>query len=331
MKKGAYAVGILVLILSLTSLTNVVSIQDFTGFTTKEIPVETTNTEILTFFCPQDHCAEKLIHLINNAETIDCAFFELDHKDIINALENKNHRLVIDGNYKHELPDYFNAKFDTKNQFSHNKFCIFDNNIVWTGSMNPTFNGDQKNNNNALIIESSILANNYQKEFDQLWNQHFGKKKQEQDIHHKLILNNISIENYFCPQDNCSEQIIKELEKAQSSIHFMTFSFTHKEILPILLEKHQQGIIIKGIFEKRQKSKYANYQPLKDAGINVQWDSNPATMHHKVFIIDQKTTITGSMNPTKNGDTNNDENLLIIHNKAITKAFLTEFQKVLTN
>jgi len=51
-------------------------------------------------------------------------------------------------------------------------------------------------------------------------------------------------------------------------------------------------------------------------------------MHHKVFIIDNETVITGSFNPTKNADLRNDENILIIHNKWIAKKYLKEFEKV---
>ena len=51
-------------------------------------------------------------------------------------------------------------------------------------------------------------------------------------------------------------------------------------------------------------------------------------MHHKVFIIDNKTVITGSYNPTANGNKNNDENMIIIHDKGIANKFLEEFNKI---
>ena len=53
-------------------------------------------------------------------------------------------------------------------------------------------------------------------------------------------------------------------------------------------------------------------------------------MHHKVFIIDQETVITGSFNPTNAGDSKNDENILIIKDKGIAKQFKEEFDKVYT-
>ncbi len=36
----------------------------------------------------------------------------------------------------------------------------------------------------------------------------------------------------------------------------------------------------------------------------------------------------GSFNPTKNGDTDNDENILIIHDAAIAKKFVEEFNRL---
>jgi len=51
-------------------------------------------------------------------------------------------------------------------------------------------------------------------------------------------------------------------------------------------------------------------------------------MHNKVFIIDNKTTITGSYNPTSAGTNKNDENMLVIHDEKISDQFLEEFKRI---
>ncbi|PIZ50622.1 hypothetical protein COY27_06455 [Candidatus Woesearchaeota archaeon CG_4_10_14_0_2_um_filter_33_13] len=51
-------------------------------------------------------------------------------------------------------------------------------------------------------------------------------------------------------------------------------------------------------------------------------------MHHKVFIIDNRTVITGSYNPTGGGDKSNDENILIVEDEEIAGRFVEEFIKV---
>jgi phosphatidylserine/phosphatidylglycerophosphate/cardiolipin synthase-like enzyme len=52
-------------------------------------------------------------------------------------------------------------------------------------------------------------------------------------------------------------------------------------------------------------------------------------MHHKVIVIDGETVVTGSYNFSKNAETRNNENLLIIKgNREIAEAYLAEFERV---
>lgn len=51
-------------------------------------------------------------------------------------------------------------------------------------------------------------------------------------------------------------------------------------------------------------------------------------MHHKFFVIDNKTVITGSFNPTKAADYSNDDNLVVIRNTEIAKQYSHEFQRI---
>ena len=53
-------------------------------------------------------------------------------------------------------------------------------------------------------------------------------------------------------------------------------------------------------------------------------------MHHKVILIDGETVITGSYNFSKNAETSNDENILILKNREIAGAFLREFRRCWT-
>ena len=107
----------------------------------------------------------------------------------------------------------------------------------------------------------------------------------------------------------------------------MTFSFTDEEIADAILFKNLKDT--RGVFEKTQAaSQYSQYLRLKDFGLNVKTDKNSAFMHHKVFIIDNKTVITGSYNPTGAGNYKNDENVVIIDDENIAKEYLKEFDRV---
>ena len=108
------------------------------------------------------------------------------------------------------------------------------------------------------------------------------------------------------------------LSTAEEFIYFMTFSFTHGGIDNVLLLKNMQNVTISGIFEKRGAgSQYSKFKVLDYQGADVRKDSNSNTFHHKVFIIDEKIVITGSFNTSKNADTRNDENILIIYDKDV--------------
>ena len=97
--------------------------------------------------------------------------------------------------------------------------------------------------------------------------------------------------------------------------------------------KNIGGVVdVKGVTEaKRVNMQYEQFKYLNDSGVNIRPDHNKYTMHHKVIIIDNSTVITGSYNPTKSGDTKNDENVVIIHDPAIAGLFLGEFEKVWEN
>ena len=321
----------LVLILSLTGY----YFEDFDVFTNLTGNVITESYisdtgEIELYFCPHQDCETPLINLINEAQTsVHCAFFELDLENLQNKILEKkvaglDVKIVTDEQYLYEFNHSF-VKTD-KSGLMHNKFCIIDDKKISSGSMNPTNNGAFKNNNNLLIIESKTLATNYEAEFQEMWNGMF--KKGDVVLNPNVKINNIEIQNYFCPDDNCADRIKEELKKATKSIHFMTFSFTHEGIANILLLKYAEGLNVQGIFEARQVSKYSQYENLLAKGLDVQKDSNKANMHHKTFIIDEEIVITGSMNPSNGGDKRNDENVLIIKDKQIAKRYLEEFNKL---
>ncbi|OYT61119.1 hypothetical protein B6U81_03780 [Thermoplasmatales archaeon ex4484_30] len=158
----------------------------------------------------------------------------------------------------------------------------------------------------------------------------FGRYSPRNTPYPDFVTNGIGMEVYFAPEDNVSSEIIKEIEAANHTIYFETFVFTHHEIEQAIIEKNKSGVNAKGIFEKNMKyHSNSTFQNMSSNGINVTWDRSPEIMHNKVFIIDNKTVITGSFNPSKNADTKNDENVIIIHNENIAREYIDEFYRIL--
>jgi len=280
------------------------------------------------YFCPADDCGKALeMHISSANSSVYCALYDINLKGVISALAKKSKtadvKLVMDNsNYKGQVKG--NVKLDDDRQLMHNKFCVIDGIIVITGSFNPTNNDNYENNNNMLVVYSRILARNYENEFDELWSGEFGKGNRIKNP--VLYINDIKIENYFCPEDNCASHIIDLIKNAESSIYFMSFSFTNEEIADALIKKN---VDVRGIFDAQQSSnKFSQLKRQQEFGIKVKKDSGKYKMHHKVFIIDNETVATGSFNPTLSADEKNDENLLIIHDKRIASAFLKEFDSL---
>jgi len=296
------------------------------------------------YFTYEDDVEGCTVDLIDSAQdNIYMAVYDLDLESVADALTRASDRgvnitMIMDNTQAEREASMCNCLQEkgiplvldrSKSDFMHNKVIVVDGKKVWTGSTNPTQNGVNKNNNNALVIESEELAENYIAEIEEMWCQYeLGERKVTPTPHPDFEIGGVRVENYFAPEDDVEEEILSELDSAESSIRFMTFTFTSDPIEEKLIEKSEDGVDVKGIFESRQTSRYAAYGPLCDSGITVIKDKNGYTMHHKVFIIDNITTITGSFNPTKHANEDNDENILIIHDSAVSQEYLEEFDNL---
>jgi phosphatidylserine/phosphatidylglycerophosphate/cardiolipin synthase-like enzyme len=220
---------------------------------------------------------------------------------------------------------------DRRESTMHNKFVVIDRVEVWTGSLNFTISDVYRNNNNLIRIRSAQMAENYTAEFNEMFEQDlFGDKTLPQTPYASLTINNTLIEVYFSPDDGTAAEIIRHIQGARQSIHFMAFSFTSDHIAGAMLAKAAEGVSVAGVFEASQVGSNigGEFQLMRAAGLDVRLDGNPRNMHHKVIIIDEGTVITGSYNFSANAEKRNDENTLVIHDPAIAGQFMAEFERL---
>ena len=276
---------------------------------------------ISVHFCPAEDCEQMVVDFLDG-DDIRCAFYDLNLEPLKGLLRQKNAQIVIDEDNARKAQG---LDIVTKSGYGlmHDKFCVVDRKKVFTGSMNPTLRDTKMNNNNLIFIESDVIASYYSDEFEELVTKTSNDKKKS-----SVLLDGVEVAIYFCPEDDCADKVVKELKKAEKSIHFMAFSFTHSGIANAVLLRMKEGVSVQGVYEKMQLNEYTTFDVLKEQGADVKIDGNPTNMHHKVFVIDGKTVVTGSMNPTAGGDERNDENLLIIKDEKIAQQFEEEFGKV---
>ena len=281
-----------------------------------------------------------LVEALDQARTgIDAALYDLNLWSVRNALIRAHERGVLvhlvmeegsrDRLEVQELIDVgIPIVFDQADSLMHNKFFVIDGAEIWTGSMNLTVNGAYRHLNNLVRVRSSLLAENYSMEFNEMFLEgYFGENSLENTPHPDLFLDGVRIETYFSPDDSPAARIMQLILEAEESIDFLYYSFTSDGIADALLYQETQGIQIRGVFDAYQDRNGlgGEYQRLNDYGLDVYLDVHPEKLHHKVIIIDDSIVITGSYNLTRSAEIRNDENVLIIHDKEIASSYLGEF------
>ncbi len=290
---------------------------------------------------------EKLIGYIERAQsTIHIAAFEFNLTPVADALvaakqRGVDVRWVTDdenglgadnepghGQFKQLRQAGIEVRADKRSVLMHNKFIIFDGQTVWTGSTNLTINDNFRNNNNVIVIDSQPLADIYEAQFNDLWRGRFGSDSPSDVDAQALTIRSTSVQVLFSPEDDAMPYLISLVESAEKSIRFMAFSFTHEELSQAVLERARAGVDVAGIFETRaSETQYSALPPLYCAGVPVRQDGNKDTFHHKVFIVDGKIVVTGSLNFSNNANENNNENTLILMNARIAQQYLKEFTR----
>jgi phosphatidylserine/phosphatidylglycerophosphate/cardiolipin synthase-like enzyme len=161
-----------------------------------------------------------------------------------------------------------------------------------------------------------------------MWDGKFGPRSPSTLNDQAITIDQSPVRVLFAAEDEAVEEITPLIEKAQESVRVMAFSFTHDTLGKALLAVSQDGIDVMGIFETRgSETEYSELTVLFCADVPVRQDGNPRTFHHKVMVIDGETVITGSLNFSNNADSSNDENVVIIQNRALASKYLEEFDR----
>lgn len=300
---------------------------------------------------PSDKCnseiCKSLKQQINlSKSSIDIALYELRNQpEIINALSAAKKRgvcirFISDKSFPKTCSKEYEQIKNISTVYSddginkkysrclmHNKFFIFDNSVVWTGSTNVTSTGISGfDTNSAIVIKSKQVAENYTKEFENFLNGTYHNDK-EKIIQSRINLKNTDLDIYFSPKDKViSNKIIPEIEKAKSCIYVPAFIITHKQFAEELIKAHKRGIEVKVIIDATSaRNKYSVHSLLRQNGILVKTENFAGKLHMKSVLIDDSIAFLGSMNFTKSGNVYNDENSLKIVNKNIVTKLKANF------
>src|SRR5688500_17854580 len=286
---------------------------------------------------------DPLVEAIDAARlSIDVAAYSLSLNSIRNALLRAHKRgatvrIVMEtGNMDHSDPEILLEEGipivgDNSDGLMHNKFIVIDKAEVWLGSLNFTDSGTYEDNNNLIRIHSAEMAENFIKEFEEMFvDNRFGENVVAETPNPIITIDETRIDVFFSPDDGVLSALVPLLDSAEQSIRFLAFSFTSNQLGDIVRAKADAGLTIAGVMDKEQSSSNqgTEFDPFQQAELDVVIDGIDGQMHHKLIIVDEKIVAFGSYNFSASAEERNDENLLIIYDTDIAKQFMLEFGRV---
>lgn len=143
------------------------------------------------YFSPKDHLAKRLVDLIDQEKkSIKVAIYCITHREVAAALVRAKQRgvaieVIVDpfavktrsaihsllkGGvplfvWDHELCAQVRQK---SHPLMHDKFCVFGDQLIWTGSFNFTYDATNIHQENVVTLESREIANKYLDQFAQM-------------------------------------------------------------------------------------------------------------------------------------------------------------------
>ncbi len=136
-----------------------------------------------TYFSPKGGAVDYIIKFINKTQVdLDIAVYSLTHDQIANAIiDAKNRgvkiRILVDSLQAKGLgsdddlleSNGVDLRRDTQSGLMHHKFAISDQKALGFGSFNWTLNAETKNMENWNVCRIKYVIENYQREFEKLW------------------------------------------------------------------------------------------------------------------------------------------------------------------
>lgn len=254
----------------------------------------------------------------------------------------------------------------------HHKFMVVDNKTVIVTSANFTpsdQHGDYDDNftrgnaNNLLVIQSPAVAHLFTEEFNLLWGDGPGAKKDSLfginkpsrpakvlKVGETTVTVKFSPDRRAIPFPNTSNGLIAQyLNQAQQKIQLALFVFSEQALSNVINQRFQAGTEVKALIDRGFAFRYYS-EGLDLLGVTLLEDcleqpgnspwalptefvGTPALprgdkLHHKFALVDDDTVITGSHNWSPAANHNNDETVLVLQNAQIAAHYQRELDRL---
>ena len=186
------------------------------------------NVEV--FFTKKDNVSGELLQKIKDSKkSIHAALYDVNYQPIANALISKFKSGVdvkVVSYYKNKdkkalqslIAAGIPVVLSDSSGYMHNKFFIIDQLNVWSGSTNTTQNCLFTNRNNSFFIQSTDMANQFEKEFQLMFDlKDFNHSKKGPKAEYYTKVDDVDINYYFSPKNNI-DIIIDKINNAGLSV-----------------------------------------------------------------------------------------------------------------
>jgi phosphatidylserine/phosphatidylglycerophosphate/cardiolipin synthase-like enzyme len=223
----------------------------------------------------------------------------------------------------------------------HNKFAVFDGELLATGSFNWTDSADQKNFENAIFRSDASLAEGYTKYWDWMWALARDPAAPSAapkpgappaDPATPVAFAGGRYPRYaFSPQGGLEDLLVDAIGRSKRTIDVAIFSLYSQRVVDALIAAKGRGVAVRVAADVSQTRRSQPMLALSKSGAGVRLSSGPGgggVLHHKFVLFDGVLLMTGSYNFSANAELYNFENDLFSTVPGEAAAYGAEFAAV---
>lgn len=226
----------------------------------------------------------------------------------------------------------------------HNKFAVFDGELVETGSFNWTTAADGSNFENALFRGDASLASLYAAYFDWMWA--FGRPVNPSLAQAASGAFGVPPTDpspsvgfkgrtwprvVFSPDGGTEARMMDAVNLCGTTLDVAMFSFYSMPLADAVIAAKGRGVAVRVVTDVSQARRSPAVAKLVAAGVELRLSSGRGgrgVLHHKFARFDGEMMTAGSFNWSENAESNNFENQVFSDDGGDLVAFGTEFEAV---
>lgn len=228
----------------------------------------------------------------------------------------------------------------------HNKFAVFDGELVATGSFNWTRAADDKNFENAVFRSDAALASGFTQYLNWMWGLAHdpaavkaeagpvgaGFGSPPADPLRPVAFAGGNYPRYaFSPQGGVEDLLVDAIGRAKRTIDIAMFSFYAQRVADAVIAAKARGVVVRVVSDISQSRRSQPILALSNAGVGLRLSAGrggTGVLHHKYALFDGALLMTGSYNFSANAELYNFENDLFTVTPGEVAAFGGEFAAV---